>query len=132
MMSLIGRKGSNKGFLLLEAMVSIAILSIGLVVILSSFTRSIRAKELSEDYFKAGLLLEEKIFELSTAPDIEEGVSEGVFSDFGNRFSWSLIVARLEGEGLKEISLEVSWAKGNKIQYIPMVTYIYVPAAPAA
>jgi len=119
-------KRKNKGFLLLEVMVSIGILSIGLVLVLGSFMRSIRAMELSEDYFRAGLLLEAKIYEVLNS-DIEEGLSEGVFTDFGNRFSWNSNVENLEEEGFEDISevtLEVSWDQGNKKQSIPVSTYI--------
>ena len=125
MMLLIGKR-KNKGFLLLEVMVSITVLSIGLVLVLSSFMRSIRAIEISEDYFRAGLLLEEKIYEVLNS-DIEEGLSEGVFADFGNRFSWNLSIENLEQEGfenISEVSLEVSWDQRNKRQSIPVSTYI--------
>lgn len=120
-------KRKNKGFLLLEVMVSITILCIGLVLILGSFMRSIRAIELSEDYFKAGLLLEEKIYEVHNS-NIEEGLSEGVFTNFRNRFSWNLTVEALIGddfEGLNEVALEVSWDQGGKKQSILAPTYIY-------
>lgn len=129
-MMLVTGKRKSKGFLLLEAMVSVTILAVSLVLIAGSFMKSIKAKELSEDYFKAGLLLEEKTCELNNT-DMKEGISEGVFNNFGNRFSWNLIVAKLNEEPLKEISLEVSWMEGNKRQSMSMLTYLYVPAAPA-
>lgn len=128
MMLVIGKRKSN-GFLLLEAMVSVTILAVGLVLIVSSFMKSIKAKELSVDYFKAGLLLEEKICELNNT-DMKEGISEGVFDNFEDRFSWNLIVAKLDEEPLKEISLEVSWIEGNKRQSMSMLTYLYLPAEP--
>jgi len=56
-------KRNNKGILLLEVLVSATILSVCFVFIISSFTRSIRAIGLSGDYFRAGLILEQGLYE---------------------------------------------------------------------
>ncbi|MBU4589332.1 MAG: type II secretion system GspH family protein [Candidatus Omnitrophica bacterium] len=120
-------KMKNKGFLLLEVMVSVTILSIGLVLILSSFIRSIKAIELSEDYFRAGLLFEEKIYEVHNT-DGEIFSDEGVFEDFGSRFSWNLAVESVDEDELKnlyDISLEISWDHGSKKCSMLVPTYIY-------
>lgn len=113
----------NKGFLLLEVMVSAAIVSIALTIILSSFISSIRAIELSKDYFKAGLLIEEKFCELKSV-SIKEGLSEGTFKDFGNKFSWHLNVAGIEDSHFNEVVLEVSWGRGSKNHSISTSTYL--------
>ncbi len=123
MMLLIGKRKINKGFLLVEVMVSISILSIGLLLVLNSFMRSIKAIELSRDYFKAGLLLENKIYELSNK-DTEEGVLEGSFDDFNKRFSWNLDVRKIEESPLNEINLKVSWGGKDKEKDISISTYI--------
>ncbi len=122
MMLRIGKR-NNKGFLLLEALVSVAILSVALVMILSSFMRSIRATELSEDYFRAGLLLEEKFFELY-ANGIKEGSKGEEFSVFDNRFSWNLDVVRLDEDEVHEVSLGVSWNQGSKEYSTFLLTYL--------
>lgn len=114
---------NNKGFLLLEVMVSVAILSTGLVLILNSFIRSIRAIDLSEDYFRAGLLFEEKIYEVYNS-EIEEGSSNGVFPNFDNRFSWYLDIVKLQEDSLRELNLEISWNQGNKQQSMSVATYL--------
>lgn len=122
MMLRIGKR-NNKGFLLLEALVSVAILSVALVMILNSFMRSIRATELSEDYFRAGLLLEEKFFELY-ARGIKEGSSGDTFGVFDNRFSWDLDVIRLDEDRVREVSLGVSWNQGSKEYSTFLLTYL--------
>ena len=124
-MMLLTGKRKNKGFLLLEVMVSVTILSIALVLILNSFMRSVRAVDLSKDYFRAGLLLEEKMFEIYSDTDIEEGISEDIFTGFDNRFSWALNVTKLEEEPLKEVDLKVLWDERNKKQSLPVLTYLY-------
>lgn len=116
-------RNRDKGFLLMEVMVSIAILSIGFVLILNSFTRSIKALKLSEDYFKAGLLLEEKIYEISNS-NLEPGSTNGVFTSPDSRFSWNLDVLEIEEVNLNEVSLEISWNQGNKRHGMSLATYL--------
>ncbi|MDP8230506.1 MAG: hypothetical protein P9L93_05330 [Candidatus Gorgyraea atricola] len=61
---MILRTGKNKkGILLLEVLVSTTILSVCFIFIISSFTRSIRAIDLSGDYFRLGLVLEQELYE---------------------------------------------------------------------
>jgi len=122
-MLLIGKRKRNKGFLLVEVMVSISILSIGLLLVLNSFFRSIKAVEVSRDYFKAGLLLENKIYELLNK-GTEEGVWEGSFDDFNKRFSWNLDARTIEESPLNEINLKVSWGGKDKEKDISISTYI--------
>jgi type II secretion system protein I len=119
----LSRKGQNKGFLLVEVMISIAIFSVCIVLILSSFVMSIRAMELSQDYFKAGLLLEDKMYEVFNS-EIEEGSKDGTFSDFDKRFSWNLDIERIEEDSINEISLEVLWEQGSRKHSLSIQTYI--------
>ena len=113
----------NRGFLLLEVMISVAILSIGTLLILNSFMRPLRAIEFSRDYFKAGLLLEEKMLELYSS-DIKDGASGGVFSNFDDKFSWSLSVIKLEEDACNEVNLRILWQGKDKEEYLPASTYI--------
>ena len=121
---MILRVGKNKrGFLLLEVMISAAILSVCLVLIIGSFTRALKAIDFSEDYFRAGLLLEGKIYELSSS-EIEEGFFKGIFAEFDNGFSWDLDVVELEDDPFREVSLRVSWDQGTIQHDISIVTYL--------
>lgn len=101
---------------------SVAILSIGLVLILNSFIRSTRAMELSKDYFKAGLCFGEKMYELSNS-EIKEGSGEGSFNDFNSAFSWRTDVLNIE-DSLNEVDLEVSWNERDAKREISLVTYL--------
>jgi len=122
-MSLVGKR-TNKGFLLLEVMISVAILSVSLVLILNSFMRSVRAMEFSEDYFRAGLLLEKKLYAVCNV-EIVEGSSGSTFSDFNNKFSWDLGVERLEEDSiLHKVDLKVSWNQGTSEHDISILTYL--------
>ena len=115
--------GRSKGFTLVEVMVSVTILSVCLALILSSFTKSIRAAELSRNYFKAGLLLEKNIFEIYNS-EITPGRSSGVFNDPDSRFSWDTDVRESGEDSLKEIDLKVLWKEKNNEKDISVSGYI--------
>lgn len=116
-----GRRDS--GFLLLEIMMSISVLSIGVLLILNSFVNLIRSIELSKDYFKAGLMLEEKLTEVYNS-DIEEGLSGGEFSGFGNRFSWDAGIIRSADGFCMEVVLKVSWSERGREKDLSVSTCI--------
>jgi type II secretory pathway pseudopilin PulG len=122
-MLLTGKKKKNEGFLLLEIIISVSILSFGIILILNSFMRPIKASQISMDFFNAGLLLEEKMIELYSG-DIKEGPSRGEFSGFDNRFSWDLDVIKLEDISYREVNLKVFWKEKDKEQDISISTYI--------
>jgi hypothetical protein len=123
-MILLTRKRRNRGFLLLEVIVSFTILSIGFTLILSSFMGSIRVMHLSQDYFRAGLCLEEKIYEIYNDTDIRGGSSDGVFSGSGNLFSWKLDVTKLEEDSINEVELKVLWSRRNNERDVSILTYL--------
>lgn len=122
-MSQTGKRQRNNGFLLLELIISIAILSMGLVVILNSFIGPIRLAELSQDYFRAGLLMEGKMLELYNS-DIKGDSSRGIFSDFNSRFSWEVDVIKAEENPYKEASVKISWKEKGKEQDLIISTYL--------
>ena len=59
--------------------------------------------------------------------ELDEGFQGGVFSDFGNRFSWKLHVIELEKLPIKETRLEISWKQGSKEKGTSTLTYLYAP-----
>lgn len=120
---LLTGKRQNKGFLLLEVMVSATILSVGIVLILNSFITSTRAIELSQDYFRAGLLLEEKLCDVYNT-EIKEGSSEDAFSDFNSKFSWYMDVVKPQDDIIDEVSLRVSWRQGTREHDLSILTYL--------
>jgi Tfp pilus assembly protein PilE len=71
----------NKGFLLLEVMISIVIITSALLFVTRSYSVSKQAIERSRDLFKSGLLLEEEMFAFEETGEISEGSGEGEFND---------------------------------------------------
>ena len=70
---------ASKGFLLFEVIISIAIITSGLLVVMASYSASKRAIESSQELFEASLLLEEKIFEFEERGEIETRELSGEF-----------------------------------------------------
>ena len=119
-----GKKRKNKGFLFIELMLSVLIMSIGFITILNSLISSAKAIEYSKDYFTACLLLENKALEAFNA-NIKEGLSQGAFSEVNKKFSWEMNAEITEESGgLKEVSLSVFWGEKNKKGDVTIVTYL--------
>lgn len=79
--------------------------------------------EISRDYFKAGLMLEEKLLGLYNG-DIEEGSTRGEFIDFGGRFSWNMDVIKSEYDSCREVILKVLWREKDREEGLSISTYI--------
>lgn len=78
----------NKGFMMLEVILSVIIIASALVFILRSYMASLRAVEVSGRIQKACLALEEKLFELDTKGELAEGEESGEFEETG--YGWAL------------------------------------------
>lgn len=131
---LITVKKNKDGFMLFEAILSVAILSLGLVLILHSFTGSLRAARVSQDYMRAALLLEDKMSRLEIRGSPPAGLSQGEFSQGNEGFTWEIKTTPVEGTsdgeeeekkaGLNEVRLTVSWSEGKRIQRATLITYL--------
>ncbi|MFC2140142.1 hypothetical protein ACFLQ1_00310 [Candidatus Auribacterota bacterium] len=133
-----------RGFLLIESLIAITMLSIGLALIVHSFANSLHAGRLSQDYMTAVSYLEQKINEIENE-DMTAGEFEGTFDD---RFFWKAKItplaspapAVLEDEErekdeaeqkdeemkffLDKVTLKVFWKIKNKQKEIAVTTYL--------
>lgn len=115
----------NRGFLLVEVLVALSVLLIGLILISRSFGISLRAVAYSKYYLIATTLLEKKAIDCETKDDLEDGKTNGVFSE-NEDFSWIQKVTDLDTDsGLKKVELSVSWQKGERNSgNVSLVTYV--------
>ena len=79
-----------KGFFLLEVMVAVAILSIGLVVIIESFSLSLRATNSAYNLSTATLLAQKIVSEVRSGEYPDEGETSGDFGEDWPQFRWKL------------------------------------------
>ncbi|KPK39575.1 MAG: hypothetical protein AMJ78_08295 [Omnitrophica WOR_2 bacterium SM23_29] len=117
----------NKGYLLLEAIVSIAIIAIGLAIILRSFTSSLRASKISQEYLIASYILKDKIWELEEKANRESGLIESEATEQIPNTNYTLeskIKRITESDPLNEVKATISWQSGNRNEKIEVVTYL--------
>lgn len=107
----------NKGFTLLEVMVSMGILAIAFIALLGLRGSNIRAVEEAERLSQAALIIERLMGEIELAGldgKKKEGVEEG--------YRWEATLTPTPIEPLKELRLTLWWDKEKTIEvveYIP-------------
>ena len=117
----------NGGFTLIEIVVTLAILSLGLPVLLQSFSNAANNQNISEDKTTALYLLKTRMaeIELQGYPDI--GQEDGDF-DENSPYRWRSEVYDVESdefeEGLRAVTLTITWLDRGKAESTSMTTYI--------
>lgn len=119
-----GIRDTRYGFLLFEIMVAVTILSIGLTLILRSFTTTIDAVRVSQDHTRAILLLEQKVFELERVGFAAPGTSSGKFKGALQMFEWELESTELEEVPLNQVTMSVKWQTTRRPQKVSVVTFL--------
>jgi type II secretion system protein I len=114
----------KKGFMLLELMVSLAILSTGLLTVTRSFISSLGASNYSQQYTLACTLAEEKLNELGQSTDLSEGTTQGSFEEPYLQFSWELEIKPSSNDSLKHVTITVIWKEKGKQRKAKLATLI--------
>lgn len=131
---------TKMGFTLIEIMVSVSILSVGLILILQGFAHCLNVLRIAEDNLKATLVLEDKMAEAEIeAKEDWNSVAGGLRDSFkfeDLRCKWELEMSAAEWdleeppeeyEELKEVKASLSWQEGKREGTIPLVTYMREP-----
>jgi prepilin-type N-terminal cleavage/methylation domain-containing protein len=118
-------KLNKKGFSLLELIVSMAILSVGIIMVLQALSFSVRVTGLSGDIIRAVFLAQDKIQELEfkerqglikQEPAEAEGKQE--------KFQWNYQLALNPDLNLYQLNFLVSWQRANRKEEIAVNTYL--------
>ncbi len=130
MISVIGK--TKQGFVLAEIMVSVAILSIGLVFILQGFSYSLHVLNISENTLQAALLAEENMVEHEISsrqmrdPYFKGTSGDAVLNNLS--FVWQIKVSSIEEyKNLKKILSTVSWKRGQGKGSASLISYLNIP-----
>ncbi len=120
----------EKGFTLLEAIASLAILSIGLIAVVESFSHSIQANSYTQGLTIATFLAEEKMAEIETTTQTTSGTSAGDFGDNYSNYRWEIKTNDTKNEKILEAIVSVFWKEKEKEKKIEMITQL--PRKPIA
>ncbi|HDM38018.1 MAG TPA: type II secretion system protein [Candidatus Omnitrophica bacterium] len=144
------RLWTKQGFTLLEVMVAVAILSLGLSVVIHSFSTSLQALDTSLNLSKVALLAQKKLSEIELEDFLTEGLTSGEFEEDYSDFSWQVEIhpLRIEediwqmieetGESIEmltelennpvlyQVTITISWQTGDHERNMRFVTYLPV------
>ena len=117
----------KRGFILVEALLSIVIIAVSLNFILQSFTATYRAAALNVDYTKAAILLENQMSLITQKQFVQAGQDqEGECLHPFENFHYHLQTT--DGAGaLNDVHLDISWKSGVKNNQISLMTYLLKP-----
>ena len=124
--------GKNSGFTLVEIMISIAILSMGLILILQGFTNSLNILRIAEHNLETSLLAEEKMVEMEINVKQDKPIPDKYLSGESQSdnigFQWQIaIAADKEYEDLNKVLTTVSWQEGRRKGGSVFSTYLIIP-----
>jgi prepilin-type N-terminal cleavage/methylation domain-containing protein len=116
------RRTERRGFTLLEAIVSVAIMSIGLVAVIEAYGAAMRLSLQDEYLSTATMLASGKMEEVLKETYITAGSDHGDFGDEFEAFTWTVDIADSEIEGLETITVTVSWSVAGKDDELTLVS----------
>ncbi len=119
----------RRGFLLLEVMVSVIVITGGLLFVMRVYSTAKEALDRSRTLFKNSLLLEEKIFGFEEKGIIGEGTQAGRFDEMKD-CSWEvkaypLSLDDIDLNDLNVVELDVFNNKVSPPNKYYLVTYLY-------
>lgn len=131
---MISATGRNRGFTLIEIMISIAILSLGLILNLQGLTHCLSILRISQNNLETSLLAEEKMAEFEIAAKQETGSffkqTSGESQSGNIEFKWQIrLTPDNEYEDLNEVLTTVYWKEGIRSGSSVFSTYLVIPHA---
>ena len=116
-------RSGSKGFLLFEVLISIVIISAGLLTISRSYSSSRDAIERSTDLVKTVILLENAMFEFEEKGEIGEFTVSGDFKG-AMGYAWRMNAEGIENSGNSLVRLDVFRKEKPETTKYSIVTYL--------
>ncbi len=113
---------ARRGFTLLEVIVSLAVLSIGLVAVLEAYGAAARVSLQDEFITTATFLAAGKMEEVLKEPYIAAASDEGDFGEEFPDFTWTVDAADSEIEGLLTVTVRVEWEGPTGEDYLELTS----------
>lgn len=118
---------NQKASLLIEALLTVVILSVSLTIIIQSLMSALRTASYTSEYTKAILLSQNKMFEVVSQNPGERSSQQGAFDNPYEDYAYSLGIEDEGSQGLKKVTLEVAWNQIAKRKGITIETYLFEP-----
>jgi len=119
---------TKKGFTFIEIMLTVVILSIGIIGVIRAYIFSLDALGVSQAYIDAAFLAQGKMIEAKQAEvengGLGQGRSEGEFQGGYDRFNWELEVGVSDIKGLNTLKVTVFKQKANPLRKFTLVSYV--------
>jgi Tfp pilus assembly protein PilV len=123
---LVRRSLGEGGFLLLEVLLAIFLLSLSVFVLIEGLSRCIAAARSVQSYSISGILLANKSYEFRTERPNDILEQNGTFPDYPG-YAWSRTFQGTDTEGLWEQDITVSWYERGQVASDSIVEYRYLP-----
>jgi prepilin-type N-terminal cleavage/methylation domain-containing protein len=117
---------TQRGFTLLEVILSVSIISIALITIINCFLLIAQSETTVSNYLKALLLLDSKLYEINVQR-ANQYIQKGRFDYPFKKFSWYVRQGPTPFHDIRSISLFISWQQAKKEKKIELNTYLSVP-----
>jgi len=123
------QKKKEVGALLIEVLLTITVMTGGLVLIIQSFTASLRASVQMAAYSTATLLANNKMTELFEPGSVKDGLSEtNAFPKPDEEFKYQIRTKNIKNDNkpgfYNEVELTVSWLSGKNERQILLTTFL--------
>lgn len=121
----------RRGSMLLEALLSVMILSVSMTLVIRSMSQSARAAAYSAEYFRSLFLLENQMADIVGSPQeyagaVKSGRLPYPYEDYRYQAS-AAPVAGAGLENLKELTFDLSWSRGERFNNLKLITYLAIP-----
>ena len=122
-------RACSAGFTLIEVLITVAILSLGIVMLYQAFFICMDAVMHCSNRLEAQFLMGEKLWtaqkDLTSLGTLPEGEKRGALAGRSKNFNWKMLVNSIpESEDLYKINLNFSWQEGKKIVTVSRATYV--------
>lgn len=118
------KAGQGRGFLLLEVLVSITIISVGLIFVIRSFSTSSRAIETAAKFLKSVSLLEERLWDLEAEGAVDKGRDRDTFKK-ERAYRWEMVAEDAGDFPINEVNIKVIWEGPLRKQRVSLDTYMW-------
>ena len=113
----------ERGFTLLEVMISLVIIATAFIVLLHSRNQSILMGDYARHMTEATLLSSQKMAEIEQEDFPDTGEEEGEFGEEHPGYRWRSEVVETPLETIREVRVSVLWGEGTGERSVDLVSY---------